>query len=275
MSFCQYCGTELTIDTKFCPGCGSATTESEETIIQSIPIQETKVYSPPKEIVIRGTDQFPLVEFVLSSDSKVLIESGAMVYHNGNVRLEGRLNNKGEEGFNGLIKAVGRSVVSGETMFITEVYGTQNEGRITIAPPTEGKLIQVEVGEKQWYLNDGVFLASTNSVSYDIKSQTMSKALFGGTGGLFIQETRGEGQLFFSAYGEIEKIEFDETKEQLVVDNEHVVAWQTTLDYSIETASGSFGAMTGEGAVLRFHEKGTLFIQTRSFNRLKEKINID
>lgn len=272
MSFCSNCGAKLSENEKFCASCGSPTKNmNSDEVVQPI----EKHYSLPKEVIIRGTERCPLIEFVLDSDGKVLIESGAMVYHNGNVRLEGKLNNRGEEGLGGILKAVGRSVVSGETMFITEVYGTSEDGRITIAPPTEGKIIKVDVGDNQWYLNDGAFLASTSEVGYDIKSQNLSKAVWGGTGGLFIQETYGKGQLFFSAYGDIEEIDFDESKGYLVIDNEHVVAWQNTLDYSIETASGNFGVMSGEGAVLRFHGKGKIFIQTRSFEGLKQKIATD
>lgn len=269
--FCVNCGAQLSADAKFCPSCGSNVSGGNPRSNPSIS-QENRIFDEPKEIVFRGTDQFPLLEFVLGDNSKVLIESGAMIYHNGNVRLEGKLNNNGEKGVGGVLKAVGRSVVSGETMFITEVFGTSNEGHITIAPPTEGKIISLDVGEKQWYLNDGVFLASTAGVGYRMKRQDLAKGLLGGTGGLFIQETHGKGQLFISAYGDIEEIDFDDASDALVIDNEHVVAWETSLDYHLETASGTVGIMSGEGVVTRFHGKGKIYIQTRSIGNLSQKI---
>lgn len=265
--FCANCGTKLSEEARFCPNCGESVFEGA-----GASQQEIFTYEDPKEIIFRGTEQFPLVEFVLGEKSKVLIENGSMIYHNGNIRLEGKLNNNGEKGVGGVLKAVGRSVTSGETMFITEVYGTPKEGRITIAPPTEGKIIKVDVGERQWNLNDGVFLASTAGVNYRIKRQDLSKSLLGGTGGFFIQETQGNGQLLFSAYGDIEEIDFDSTENELVLDNEHVVAWETSLNYKLETASGTLGIMSGEGVVTRFYGKGKIYIQTRSLANLSHKV---
>ena len=54
----------------------------------------------------------------------------------------------------------------------------------------------------------------------------------------------------------------------LVVDNSHVVAWSTTLDYEIKIASGTFGFTTGEGLVNEFHGAGSVFIQTRNVESL-------
>lgn len=268
MAFCINCGNQISEEAKFCPSCGQST--AEETLVGNEYTEGN--LTEPKEIIIRGTEGFPLLEFVLGVGDKVLVESGSMVYHNGKVNLEGKMNNNGTEGFGGVLKAVGRSVVSGESMFITHVTGRADDSRITIAPPVEGKIIQVDVGEKQWRLNDGAFLASTEGVGYNSKTQDVSKALFGGTGGLFIQETHGQGKIFFSAYGDIEEIDFDDTVEELVIDNQHVVAWQTTLDYSIESASGTLGVMSGEGAVTRFRGKGKIYIQTRSLANLAETL---
>lgn len=274
MNYCYNCGNKLEEQAKFCGSCGNQLGESPGSVeVQTVvAIQE---YKEPIEVIHRGTEQFPLIEFLLDKDCKATIENGSMVYHNGKVKIEGRMNNNGDQGVGGVLKAVGRSVVSGEAMFITDVYGTGEGGRITIAPPTEGRVIQVSAGEDQWFLNDGVFLASTGNVSIEIRNQSITKSLFGGTGGFFIQETKGTGQVFFSAYGDIEEIDFDSNESELVVDNEHVVAWQNTLDYTTEVASGTMGVMSGEGVVLRFRGKGKLYIQTRSFDSLKQKIAID
>jgi uncharacterized protein (AIM24 family) len=100
-----------------------------------------------------------------------------------------------------------------------------------------------------------------------MKRQSFEKALFGGTGGFFVMESRGEGGMLVSSYGDIVEIEMDGSR-PFVVDNMHVVAWSTSLDYRIEIASGTFGFTTGEGLVNEFHGRGTILIQTRNVEAL-------
>ena len=69
MAFCQNCGAELSEGAKFCASCGSPT-ESITTTTVAQPV--TRNYSLPKEVIIRGTERCPLVEFVLDSDGKVV-----------------------------------------------------------------------------------------------------------------------------------------------------------------------------------------------------------
>lgn len=66
---------------------------------------------------------FPLVEVTLNQGEQIQMERGSMVYHNGYVALEGKMNSNGAGGLGGLMKAVGRSMVSGESMFITTATG--------------------------------------------------------------------------------------------------------------------------------------------------------
>ena len=55
---------------------------------------------------------------------------------------------------------------------------------------------------QHYYLNNGVFLACDGSVSYEMKSQSVGKALFGGSGGFFVMHTFGQGDVMVSAFGE-------------------------------------------------------------------------
>ena len=62
--------------------------------------------------------QFPLVELSLNQGETVFIQRGSMVYHTPNVTLNTKLNASGS-GVGRFVKAVGRSMVSGESTFIT------------------------------------------------------------------------------------------------------------------------------------------------------------
>jgi len=69
--------------------------------------------------------QFPLVELSLNQGETVFIQRGSMVYHTPNVTLSTKLNASGS-GLGRFVKAVGRSMVSGESSFITQVISQSN-----------------------------------------------------------------------------------------------------------------------------------------------------
>jgi len=219
---------------------------------------------------ITNNTVFPLVEISLTQGEEIQIERGAMVYHTGDVNLEGKVNSSGS-GLGGLVKALGRSVVSGESVFITRARGMSNSAKMAIAPGTPGAIRELQLGAQQWRLRDQVFLACDANVSYEIKRQSFGKAVFGGTGGFFVMETRGTGSMLVCSYGDIIELNLDGSS-PLVVDNCHVVAWSSTLDYNIKVASGTFGFTTGEGLVNEFHGSGTVLIQTRNIQSLAEML---
>ena len=209
---------------------------------------------------------FPLVEVTLSQGEEIQIERGGMVYHSGDVTLEGRMNSD-SSGLGGFVKALGRSVVSGESVFITRARGMVNGARIALAPGAPGAIRELKLGAEQWRIRDQAFLACDGGVSYEMKRQSFGKALFGGTGGFFIMESRGTGSMLISSYGDILEIRMNGAQ-PFVVDNTHVVAWSTTLDYEIKVASGTFGFTTGEGLVNEFHGSGSVLVQTRNVEAL-------
>jgi uncharacterized protein (TIGR00266 family) len=214
---------------------------------------------------------FPLAEITLSQGEEIQIERGCMVYHSGGVSLEGKMNSD-SGGLGGLVKAVGRSMVSGESFFITRAKGLNDGAKLAIAPALPGSIRELRLGAEQWYIRDSAFLACDGGVSYEIKSQSIGKALFGGTGGLFIMRTQGSGSMLINSFGDIQEIQTDGQR-PLVVDNTHVVAWSAALDYDIKVASGAFGFKTGEGLVNEFRGAGTVLIQTRNVKALADSLN--
>lgn len=221
--------------------------------------------------VLTGDSDCPIARLALSRDESVKIENGSMVYSRG-VEISGGLNSK-KKGLGGVLGAIGRSITSGESMFITTATGTVDDGEIAIAPPIPGKIISLQVGGQQQYrLNTGAFLACDATLDYTMVNQGLGRAVFGGTGGLFVMETNGTGTILVSAFGDI--LSLDVTPESpLVVDNEHVVAWDASLNYNIQVASGMFGFTTGEGVVNSFNGYGRVYIQTRNLQNLAQAMH--
>ena len=222
------------------------------------------------DYIIKGDSDCPIVEIYLQNHQTVKIERGSMAYMS-NVSIEGKMNSN-KKGIGGVLGAIGRSLTSGESMFITEACGTSDECVLGIAPAIPGKIVCLEVGQgTHYYLNNGAFLACDDSVAYEMKSQSVGKALFGGTGGLFVMHTFGQGHILVSAFGDIMKVKVDE-EHPITIDNEHVVAWDDSLDYEIKVASGTFGFTTGEGLVNVFHGTGNVYIQTRNIHNMADAL---
>ena len=217
---------------------------------------------------ITPNSTFPVVNITMGQDETIQIESGSMIYHNGMVELSGHMNSNGKKGLGGIMSAIGRSVTSGERFFITTATGTAPDAELAIAPGNPGVIKELTLDDTHQYrLNTGAFLAMDTSASYHMVSQKVSGALFGGTGGFFIMETAGTGTMLVSAYGDIIPITLDGSHEY-VIDNSHVVAWDSKLNYNIQPASGIIGFTTGEGLVNRFSGSGTVYIQTRNIEAL-------
>ncbi|MCH4038426.1 MAG: TIGR00266 family protein [Eubacteriales bacterium] len=210
-----------------------------------------------------------MAKIFLGNGETAKIENGAMVYMQG-VTLEGKLNS-GKKGLGGLLGAIGRSLTSGESMFITQVVGQASDGVVAIAPALPGKIMKLAVGAQQYRLNDGAFFACDSTVNYKMQRQNVSQAVFGGSGGLFVMETEGQGDLLISSFGDLIEVECTPAK-PVTIDNEHVVAWDANLSYSIEVASGAFGVTTGEGLVNKFTGSGKILIQTRNIHSLAEAV---
>ena len=204
--------------------------------------------------------QFPLVELSLNQAETVFIQRGSMVYHTPNVTLNTQLNASGS-GLGRFVKAVGRSMVSGESTFITQAVAQSDNGYLALAPDAPGQVIPLQLGEKQYRLNDRAFLALDGTAYYTMERQSVGKALFGGQGGLFVMTTQGQGTLLANAFGSIKKIELH--NQEVTIDNAHVVAWSQSLNYNIHLENGFWQSIgTGEGVVNTFQGTGEVYVQS-------------
>lgn len=206
----------------------------------------------------------PMLEVSLDAGEEILAESGAMVTMDASLELKG----KAQGGFMGSLK---RAVLQGESLFQQHIYA-KAAGKVLLAPGIPGSIQLLEVGEKQYRLNDGAFLASDSTVELETKTQSMSKALFAGSGGFCVMETQGSGRVAVSGFGSLYSMDVTPDKE-VIVDNGHVIAWDANLDYEVSMttaeSSGFFGKLinsqtSGEGLVLRFKGAGKVYICSRN-----------
>jgi uncharacterized protein (AIM24 family) len=76
-------------------------------------------------------------------------------------------------------------------------------GELLLAPPTLGDIVPIRLdGQQTWSVGKDAFLASTQGVEKDFKTQGLSKAVFSGEG-LFVYKIMGQGVLFVTSWGAI------------------------------------------------------------------------
>ena len=116
-------------------------------------------------------------------------------------------------------------------------------------------------GASQWLCAGGSYLGSSADLSLDTQFQGFRGMLSGES--LSFLAVSGQGPLLVTSFGRINKIELDGN---LTVDTGHVVAFQDSLDYGISKAGSSWiqSWLAGEGLVLNFSGRGTIFVQSHN-----------
>lgn len=207
------------------------------------------------EIMYQGA--FALLKVVLNPGESVKAEMGAMVSRSADIDLKGTVDG-------GLLSGLGR-MLSGEKFFFQEMTAGRNRGEVLLAPSSLGDIQAVELdGTYNLYVQKDGFLAGTSGIEVNTKMQNLAKGFLSGEG-FFIIEISGRGTVFLSSYGAIHAINLD-PGEEVIIDNGHLVAWPSYMDYKIEKAAkGWLSSVTsGEGIVCRFRGEGVVLIQSRN-----------
>jgi len=206
----------------------------------------------------------PFLHVSLKKGDKIYAESDAMVTMDTTLELKGKMQG-------GLMSALARRFANDESFFLQSIEATGGDGETLLSPNIPGDIEVLAVGQQQYLLNDGAFLAATDGVDIKVRTQGIGQALLGGTGGFFIMESTGRGTLAVSGFGSIFALDISPGND-VIIDNFHVVAWDSTLSYnlSISTAKSGFlaglvGSLTsGEGIVNRFSGSGKVYVCSRN-----------
>lgn len=194
----------------------------------------------------------------LKKGESVRAESGAMVSMSGDLVLESSM--KG-----GIMGGIARKFLGGESFFLQKVSAESADGEVVFAPSYPGDIIVLDLdGSQDFLLQKQAFLAAESGVDVGTKAQNMAQGIMSGEG-FFIMKASGQGQLAISSFGAIYKRTL-KPGEELVVDNGHLVAWSSLLNYKIsKPGKGWVSAFTsGEGVVCRFTGPGDVYIQSRN-----------
>ena len=203
-----------------------------------------------------------------------------MLYLEDGIEMGTSLSMKEDSGgvFGKLFQA-GKRVIAGESFFITMFANESGERRdCAFAAPYPGRIVPMELGEHGGELlcQKDAFLCAARGINVDVAfSKKFGAGLFGGEGFILQKLTSpsGAGQAFCHAGGTVLRYDLS-PGERLRVDTGCLVAFESSVDYSIERVSGVKNMLFGgEGlfyAALR--GPGTVWLQTLPFSRLANRI---
>jgi uncharacterized protein (TIGR00266 family) len=210
-------------------------------------------------------DVDPFLHVSLASGEKIFCEADAMVMMESALELKGKMTG-------GIGGALMRHFANGESFFQQHIEAVRGEGDCLLAPTLPGAMQVIDVGPRQYMLSDGAFVAASSGVELKVRTQSLGNALFAQSGGFFITETAGSGQVAVSGFGSMSQIDVTPGKD-IVIDNSHVVCWDSALHYEISmTTNGGGGFLSnlvnsqisGEGVVLRFSGQGKVLVCSRN-----------
>jgi uncharacterized protein (TIGR00266 family) len=207
------------------------------------------------QIETRHNPSFAVARMVLEPGEECRAEGGAMMAMSGGVEIEA----KAEGGF---MKSLKRSVLSGESFFMTTFKAPQAGGWVDCAARLPGDVMVFDVGEGL-NITRGSYLCSASTVTIDT-SWGGFKNMWGGEGG-FLVRAGGAGQVAAACYGAHDIVDLA-AGEQMVLDSGHLVAYTDGITFVTRKASkGLMNTLkSGEGLVMEFTGPGRVWKQTRN-----------
>ncbi|BAN03732.1 TIGR00266 family protein [Ilumatobacter coccineus] len=209
------------------------------------------------EIQERHNPSFSVARALLAPGESIRAESGAMMAMAPDMQLAAKV-----EG--GMMKGLKRSVLGGESLFITTATAGPQGGWIDFAPSLPGDLTTFDVTpDAPLLVQKGSFLCAESTVEIDTKFGGL-KTMVGGEGA-FLLRASGHGKIVVSLYGALDRFTLAEGQ-QVIVDTNHMVAFHESVTMELKRVSeGRIQSMkTGEGFIFLFTGPGELVMQSRN-----------
>jgi uncharacterized protein (TIGR00266 family) len=207
---------------------------------------------------------FSLASISLNQGEQIMAESGAMVSMSPTIRLDAKMSG------GGMLGAL-KSAVGGESLFRTTFTAESGPGEVTLAPSSLGDILGIEMTGSKFFVQPGSYLAGDTRLNISVQGSV--RGMLSGEG-LFLLTVQGSGLLLVSSFGAIHAKDLAPS-EEYIVDTGHIVAFEDTVNYRLEKATGRTqgvggflkgmvqSALSGEGFVCRYRGPGRIYMQTR------------
>lgn len=205
---------------------------------------------------------FAMLTCNLDPGDSIVAEGGAMVSMTPGIDV---VTSAGAAG-GGIKGALKRSVLGGESFFMN-TFTAQHASQISFAPYAPGDIFHHPMdGAGGLMVVSGSYMASDGNVTVDTKWGG-AKTFFSSEG-LFLLHVNGGGNLFFSSYGAMRRVDLA-AGQQFTVDTGHIIAFHDSMGYQVRKfGNWKSTILGGEGLVVELTGPGSVWIQTRSVAEL-------
>lgn len=207
---------------------------------------------------------------ILLDDSAVQIESGALSYLKGDIKIQNKMG-----GPLGLGKKLFNSKVTGETMFKPTYSGT---GEIFLEP-SFGQFALVELQDDEIIVDDGMFYACEDGIEISSTMQKSISSLILGNEGAFQTRISGDGLVVLELpVPETEVFKCRLNNDELKVDGNFAILRTGDIEFTVEKATKSIlgTATSGEGFLNVYRGTGDVWlVPTKSVYENLQNMNVD
>jgi uncharacterized protein (TIGR00266 family) len=226
---------------------------------------------------IKG-ESIQIVEVELDPQETVIAEAGAMLFLEDGIQFETKMGDGSQpnQGLFDKLLSAGSRLLTGESLFMTHFTNRGNKkAKVGFSAPYPGTVIPVDLskspGRELVVQKDGFLCAAFGTKLSIVFNRKIGAGLVGGEG-FILQKLQGDGLAFVHAGGTV--IERTLSNETLRVDTGCVVAFESQIDFDVET-TGSLKSMVfgGEGVFLAtLRGTGRVWLQSMPIRKLVQAL---
>lgn len=226
---------------------------------------------------IKG-ESIQIVEVELDPRETVVAEAGAMLFMEDGIAFETKMGDGSEpdQGFFGKLVSAGTRALTGESLFMTHFTNNgAGKKKVAFSAPYPGTVIPIDLqqspNQELIVQKDGFLCAALGTKVSITLNKRLGSGLIGGEG-FILQKLQGDGMAFVHAGGTV--IEKQLNNETLRIDTGCVVAFESTLDFDIQSAGGLKSMVFGGEGMFLATMKGTgkVWLQSMPIRKLIQAI---
>lgn len=207
------------------------------------------------QVEIQYRPSYALAVVSLNPDESIQAEAGAMVSMSPGMAIV-------TEATGGLMGALRRSILGGESFFMNTYRAPDRGGQIALAPVLPGDMAVLELKDEMLMVQSGSYVGSSQGI--DVDTKWSGAQTFFAREGLIMLQCSGSGTLVISSYGAIHEMELSAGQSH-VIDTGHLVAFTEGMGFNVRSIGGMKSTLfSGEGLVVDLAGPGKVLMQTRS-----------
>lgn len=226
---------------------------------------------------IKG-ESIQIVEIELDPMETVIAEAGAMLFMEDGIQFETKMGDgsRANQGLFDKLLSAGSRILTGESLFMTHFTNRGHQkARVGFSAPYPGTIVPVELsqlpGHELIVQKDGFLCAAFGTKLSITFNRKLGSGLVGGEG-FILQKLQGDGRAFVHAGGTV--IERYLNNEMLRVDTGCVVAFESQIDFDVQSAGGLRSMVFGGEGIFLATLRGTgrVWLQSMPIRKLVQAL---